>query len=348
MIHCFQGTGTKLVIRAKLTFLGLSLLLLAVPTTSFATDIGSIEAIVRGVPPAPGSPVVALCPDLTERPEVFLARGDQSLAAVLARSGYKVLLVDPWSAQAVSAEGFDALASEVYPALIEELRRRADGAQVTFVGHGLCGFVPIAAASASPASSAPLDWVAIGTRLHWTRPSPLLEAWVEEWLNQERPVSEKVKALFFTGLRESLGPRPSSIPESWDPSEEAVTSQMERRHRERYARVPSAGVLEDIRRWFREGRATARRGWLNYESSMTQVSGRGLILLGLSDPVAPPERSLTSPETFSSATSVRTQVLSRSEGYGEDYGHLGLLLSRSATRDGDRLIKDWLIEGRTK
>ena len=164
-----------MVIRANLTLLALALLMLVVPTNGFATDIGSIEAIVRGVPAAPGSPVVALCPDMTERPEVFLARGEQSLAVVLARSGYKVLLVDPWSAQAVSAEGFDALASDVYPALVEELRRRADGAQITFVGHGLCGFVPIAAASSSPASSAPLDWVAIGTRLNWARPSPLLE-----------------------------------------------------------------------------------------------------------------------------------------------------------------------------
>ncbi|MEE2829987.1 MAG: hypothetical protein VX498_12425, partial [Myxococcota bacterium] len=39
--------------------------------------------VVRGIPPAPQAPVVALCPDISERPEVFLARGRGSLAATL-------------------------------------------------------------------------------------------------------------------------------------------------------------------------------------------------------------------------------------------------------------------------
>jgi hypothetical protein len=287
--------------------------------------------------------VVALCPDLTERPEVFVARGEHSLADRLARSGYRVYLVDPWAATLAASGGFDAVVSTVYPEIVAELQRAARGGRVTWIGHGLCGFLPIAAAAGGGNPTASVDWVGLGTRLDWTQPSPLLTSWLRSWERGEAPVPQHSQHILFTGLREAVGPRASSVPPGLGGGgSKTAAGQLETIVRSGIGRPPVLAVVKDLIRWFERGAAGASTGWLDYGLGKDHVMGRGLFLMPASDPLGPPESTLQAASAFPSANGVEFVLLARSEGAAEDYGHLGLLLSRNASADGDRLILRWL------
>jgi hypothetical protein len=287
--------------------------------------------------------VVALCPDITETADVFLARGDASLASRLARAGYRVYLVDPWASSLAASGGFDAVVSELYPAIVDELESRSGRGSVTWLGHGLCGFLPIAASAGGGTEVAAVDWIALGTRLSWTDPSPVLMQWLRSWERGETPVPEHSQRILFTGLRDALGPRASSVPPSFaKTSSVAARVQLESFHRAHLARPPPAALVQDLLRWFERGGADAATGWLDYGMGLESVGGSGLVLMPASDPLAPPESSLAVRARFSASTPVQFHLLARSEGMKEDYGHLGLLLSQNASGDGDRLIINWL------
>jgi hypothetical protein len=311
--------------------------------SAWASVSTPLVPIVRGAPPAANANVVALCPDLTERAEVFLARGEHSLADRLARSGYRVYLVDPWSSTLAASGGFDAVVSTVYPEIVADLQRAAGAGRVTWIGHGLCGFLPIAAAAGGGGPTTSVDWVGLGTRLDWSQPSPLLTSWLRSWERGDPPVPRHSQHILFTGLREAVGPRGSSVPPGLDGGKSTTAAvQLEAIVRSGIGRPPVLAVLKDLIRWFERGAAGASTGWLDYGIGKDHVLGRGLFLMPASDPLAPPESTLQPPSAFPSTSGVEFVLLARSEGAAEDYGHLGLLLSRNASADGDRLILRWL------
>lgn len=313
------------------------------PPPARASGATPLVAVVRGAPPAANANVVALCPDLTERAEVFVARGEHSLADRLARAGYRVYLVDPWGASLAASGGFDAVVSTVYPEIVADLQRAAGTGRVTWVGHGLCGFLPIAAAAGGGDPATSVDWVGLGTRLDWSQPSPLLTSWLRAWERGEPPVPRHSQHVLFTGLREAVGPRGSSVPPDLDSGEPRTAPvQLEAFVRSNFGRPPVLPVLKDLIRWFERGGAGASTGWLDYGIGKDHVIGRGLFLMGASDPLAPPESTLELASAFPSTAGVEFVLLARSEGAAEDYGHLGLLLSRNASLDVDRVILRWL------
>jgi len=324
-------------------------LVLLVPTTGLSSGDVELVPVVRGAPPLANADVVALCPDLTERAEVFLARGEDSLASRLAKAGYRVYLVDPWAATLAASGGFDAVVSEIYPRIIDELKSRTGGGRVTWLGHGLCGFLPVAASAGGHAQVSVVDWISLATRLDWSAPSPLLLKWLRSWERGEAPVPEDNQRMLFTGLREAVGPRGSSVPASFNPDRALPAKvQLESFHRSEVARAPVLAVLRDTLRWFERGRADSATGWLDYGVGIELVGGRGLILMPSSDPLAPPESTLVARSRLSSTSEVEFRLLARSEGMAEDYGHLGLLLSRNAVADGDGIVLRWLARKRTR
>jgi len=350
----FKESGEKMGISAIFSVFLVGSLCFGSPT-AWASGSTPLVAVVRGAPPAANANVVALCPDLTERAEIFVARGEHSLADRLARSGYRVYLVDPWGATLAASGGFDAVVSTVYPEIVADLQRAAGAGRVTWIGHGLCGFLPIAAAATGGNPATSVDWVGLGTRLDWSQPSPLLTSWLRSWERGDPPVPRHSQRILFTGLREAVGPRGSSVPPDLASGEsETAPVQLEAIVRSSIGRPPVLAVLKDLIRWFERGAAGASTGWLDYGVGKDNVLGRGLFLMPASDPLAPPESTLelssasASASAFPSTSGVEFVLLARSEGAAEDYGHLGLLLSRNASADGDRLILRWLRGQRTR
>jgi hypothetical protein len=302
-----------------------------------------IEAVIRGAQPAPGADVVALCPDLTERPQVYTVRGEESLATRLARAGKRVFLVDPWSASATASAGFDGAVVDVFPALLKELQLRAEGGAVHWVGHGLCGLLPMAAAARGEEGAASVHWIALGSRLDWSRPSGPLRSWLRAWAEDEEPVPSATQRVLFTGLREAVGPRGSSVPTALKGSTEfPAKNSLELFHRNKLLRPPPQLVLQDVMRWFSEGRMAASTGWLDYTVGLEKMVGNGLVIVGSTDPWAPPESVLPVLHRAGEGFRVETVLVSRSEGAKENYGHLGMLLSQNASADVDRPILHWL------
>ena len=297
--------------------------------------------VVRGFPPPADADVVALCPDLSEWPAVFTARDGSGLAGRIARTRRKVFLVDPWKTVSARVDGFDGVVREVYPWMLERLQRLAGTGKVTWVGHGLCGLLPVAA-TARGSALAP-SWVALGTRFDYRLPSPLLDEWLRAWHEEERPLPELLRSLLFSGLRPALGARRTSVPTALglDPEDDPAAV-LEAYHRDHLARPPPRAVLEDVRRWYRTGDMTDTEGWIDYRRGFATVGGPALIVAGASDAVSPPESVLPALDALPDSFEARWHLLSRVDGDREEYGHLGMLLSRHSVRDVDPMIIAWL------
>ena len=297
-------------------------------------------AVVRGQASGYESEVIALCPDISERPEVFTARDGEGLAGHLALGRQKVYLVDPWSSPTAHAEGFDGVVREVYPQLLERLALQSGNKRITWIGHGLCGLLPLAAAARPSGNPPATRWVALGSRFSWAHPSPALVDWVAASL-AARALPDAVQRLLFTGLRDALGARRSSLPSGIE-ARGSLPESFELFHRQTIGRPPPRAILEDMQRWFEAGRMTDRAGWIDYGVGYDNVRGPALIVAGASDAVAPPEDVLPALDRLGADVGASYRLLSRVEGDREEYGHLGMLLSRHASRDVDALISAWL------
>lgn len=332
-----DGRGTATLIALFFVTLGLAL----VPTRTEAEIYPEPEPVVRGFPAPPGAEVVALCPDFSEWPSVFTARDGSGLAGRLARTRRRVFLVDPWKTVAARVDGFDGVVREVYPWLLERLEQLSGGGEITWVGHGLCGLLPVAATARGSVLSP--RWVALGTRFDYRLPSPLLTEWLHAWHGSERPLPKLITALLFTGLRPALGSRRTSVPTALgvDPDDEPGAV-IEAYHRDHLARPPPAAVLEDVRRWFATGEMTDSEGWIDYQRGFAEVGGPALIVAGASDAAAPPESVLPALDQLPDSFDATWHLLTRLDGDREEYGHLGMLLSRHSARDVDLMIAAWL------
>jgi hypothetical protein len=288
---------------------------------------------------------VALCPDIGERPEVFTARDGDGLAGSLARAGYRVYLVDPWDSVEARTEGFDSVVRKVYPDLLRRLEKLGGTERVTWIGHGLCGMLPVAVAARPAAKLPPVRWVALGTRFDWSLPSPLVIRWLQNWKSDAAVLPRLVANVLFTGLRRRSGPRLSSVPAglAQDGAPELV---LEAFHRSSVARRPPTELVDDLLRWFETGAARDREGWLDYRRGLDVVAGPALLVSGATDPMAPPEDVLAGLRQLSQESSPGYWSLSRANGNREDYGHLGMLLSRHSAHDVDRLLLRWLRSGK--
>lgn len=323
-------------------FVGLVFAALTVAGSATGQEIPEPIPIVRGIPAPPDSEVIALCPDIGEFPEVWTAR-DGGLAEKLARGRRKVFLVDPWDTTEARVDGFDGVVRVVYPALVDRLARAGNG-RVTWIGHGLCGMLPVAAAARRSAHTPAARWAAVGTRFAYRSPSPLLTAWLAGWTGAERPLPELLESLLFSGLRTGLGSRNSSVPNSVQGEGTTPSQILESFHRTKLSRPPAKAVLADVARWFQSGSMTDTEGWTDYTLGYQTVSGPALIVAGASDAMAPPEDVLPAVEALPDSLDVRFELLSRINGDREEYGHLGMLLSRFSARDVDSLIARWLAK----
>ena len=300
-----------------------------------------LTPVVRGTPAGDDAEVVVLCPDVAVRPEVYISRGRGGLGLKLAQSGYRVYLVDPWNTSAASDDGFDGVVAEVWPIITEKIKQIAGGAQVTFVGHGLCGLLPMAAAAAPRGTSIPLRWIALGSRFDWRIASPAWTDWLAAWARDERPLPNVTKRALLTGLRAPLGGRASSVPPTLSQDED-LGEVMFRFYEKSIYREPPKAVIADVQRWLAGGAMTSRQGWVDYAKGLQTVSGPALLLAGMSDPIAPPEDALYALEMIGDRVDGQCRVLSRANGHNEEYGHLGMLLSRHAAWDVDRVVLAWL------
>ncbi|MCO4774016.1 MAG: hypothetical protein KDA24_28545 [Deltaproteobacteria bacterium] len=326
-------------------FAGLAALfaMVAAPSPVMAQEEVQLVPVVSGKPAGPDADVVVLCPDLGLRPEVFLSRGTGGLATRLAASGYRVYLVDPWNTSMASDDGFDGVVAEAFPQILGKVKTVAGAARVTFVGHGLCGLLPVAAAADPRGTSLQYRWVGLGTRFAWHVAAPRWTQWLQAFVDGERPLPAVAKSVLLTGFRPGVGARASSIPASL-PQEEDIDEAMYRFYDRSLYREPPAGVIRDLFRWMQTGAMTSRQGWVDYGRGLDVVQGPALLVAGMSDSVAPPEDVLAGVDRLRARISVDHRLLSRANGHREEYGHLGMLISRHAARDVDRLLLAWLAD----
>ena len=328
-----------MTLRLLLIPLVLGFVLLAPPAA--ASDGPALVPVVSGKPGAPDAELVVLCPDIGERPEIFQARDDDGLALGLARAGYRVLLVDPWNTSEAGERGFDAVVSDVFPDILARVESRAAGAPVTWIGHGLCGLLPVAAAASPRGTALAYRWVALGTRFDYRHLAPRYRSWLETFADGIQPLPEVVMDVLATGLRPGVGARVGSLPESM-PQGGDLAKTLQLAYNRSWFREPPEAVVEDLLRWSASGGLPSRQGWVDYRDGLQSIATPGFVAAGMSDPVAPPEDALVAVDAIGDRIPVTWHLLSRGSGHTEEYGHLGMLVSRHAARDVDAAILRWL------
>lgn len=291
----------------------------------------------------PSGPLVALCPDIGESVRVFTARSDGGLAGSLERAGYRVYLVDPWQSSQAAATGFDGVVHQAYPALVHQLTEIAGEESLTWIGHGLCGMLPAAAAATSPEAAPPPAaprWVALGTRFDFRFAAPAVGLWLESHALGKTPPYAVLRASLLTGLRDGPGLRSSTDPgfPQGVNAANAVRIQFENH----LSAEPPVAVVQDLIRWYAEGEARSRDGGTDYLAGLGTIPGPLLLMAGCSDPFAPPEDVLAGLDRMDTTREATYRLLSRANRHREEYGHLGMLLSRHARRDVDRYVQHWL------
>jgi poly(3-hydroxyalkanoate) synthetase len=316
---------------------------LFLPATALSGDVPDPVPFVLGSSPPADAEVVALCPHIGERPEVFISGKGSGLAGSLARRGYRVYLVNPWITEAARTHGIDGVARAVYPELLRKLATMSGRSDVTWIGHGICGVLPVTSA-ATPAGGAAVPdvrWVALGTRFDYRFPSDAEMAWLTTWSEGEAPLPLVVKRMYMTGLREAAPPRNASTPDHLD-QETAPHVALAQLFNKSYSVPPPKAVVDDLLRWYRDGRMTSKEGWVDYGRGFDLVAGPVLFIAGSTDTVAPPEDVLTAVDRLEERIETTFRLMSRINGHREEFGHLGLVLSRFARRDVDRVIGAWL------
>ncbi len=280
---------------------------------------------------------VVLCPDVGTGPGVFAVPGASALPARLAAAGWQVYAVDPWSGEAAALRGLDGVIEEAYPALLEAVGARAPGGNVVWIGHGLGGVLPVAAAD----RVAPPAWIAVGTRFDYRLPPDAAVSWARSWAAGRAPDPLGTARVWWTGVREARGARPGSAP-AGAPALSTDLASLQALARNVVERPPPAAVAADLLRWYETGVATDRAGRVDRLAGLDAAAGPALLISGASDPLAPPEDVLPALERLPAGADVEYRMLSRVNGHREEYGHLGMLLSRHARRDLDRLVLGWL------
>ncbi len=272
--------------------------------------------------------MVVLCPDIGETSAVFTTRdGGGGLAQRLIRAGHEVELVDPWSSAAARERGFDAVLDEVYPVLVAQAG--AGGDDVVWIGRGVCGLLP-AAAAADGRPPAVARWVSLGTRFdHRYAPSSHLE-WLRAWAEGAAASVEVERRALLTGLAGTRRERRRG----------SAIGDVEALWRERVAAVPPPAVVADVLRWYEIGACTRRDDGRDHLTGLEHPHSTALLVAAVTDPLAPPEDVAAGLERSDGDVSYR--MLSRVNGHGEEFGHLGMMLSRAARRGVDPVVVAWL------
>ncbi len=271
--------------------------------------------------------LVALCPDIGEKPSVFTTRdGGGGLAQRLARAGYVVELVDPWAGEQTTG-GFDRVLDEVYPALLAAVA--VDDHEVIWIGRGVCGLLPVAAAATT--GDAGVDgWVSLGTRFDYRFAPPTHEQWLRAWADGGTPEPDVERRTLLTGLAGSRRERRRG----------STLDDVQPLWRDRIARPPPPAVAQDVLRWYELGACERRSDGLDYLDGLDVTGARALLVAAVTDPVAPPEDVLPALQRATGDVSYR--LLSRVNGHGEEFGHVGMMTSRAARRGVDPVVAAWL------
>jgi pimeloyl-ACP methyl ester carboxylesterase len=186
-----------------------------------------------------------------------------------------------------------------------------------------------------------MRWIALGSRFDWRLASPAWRDWLAAWMRDERPLPDVTKRTLLTGFRPPLGGRASSVPSTLSQDEDIVDVMYQFYERSLYREPPKA-VVSDVLRWLASGSMTSREGWVDYTSGFETVEGPALFVAGMTDSIAPPEDVLYALDLLGDRVDGQYRLLSRASGHNEEYGHLGMLLSRHAAWDVDRVILAWL------
>ncbi len=255
--------------------------------------------------------MVVACPEFPFRAHLFQAGPGGGLAGALEREGGRVVLADLWVEAEKGAMDWREVIEGPYRDALEEARALAGGGKVAFVGHGLCGLLPVLAMA--DGWSGPDLLVALGTPFEFRFPSPSLK----DWLKNPGDAGAR-EALFRAGIltRERV------------PLEDVA---------------PAPRVLGEVRRWFQSGFGPESGDGASMTEALRRFRAPLLLMAGGGDAFAPPEDALPGYD-FARSPDVTFRVLSWSDGAKGDYGHLGLLLGPDAGRDVWKPLIRWLRE----
>lgn len=293
-----------------------------------------------------GEPLV-LIPDVYENGFAFDLDDDHSLARALAAAGYSVTVAElrgqglsekpAWWNDRRADWTFDEYVEQDLPAIVDAICRKKNSDQVILAGHGIGGMAALAYAERHPEKVAGLICLGAAARIkHQNEFHQALLAKLNRlnWL-EEVPTSLGSRAPApFIGTRQSLF-------DAWLCNGSTLERDTVDKYYRRALEPVSIGVARQVADWLKHGTFASYDGRRDYLTDLSQITCPSLIICGGEDRFIDYRDSRELVKMIGGEQKTY-RLLSRANGYADDYGHAGLLIGERAMQETGDAIIDWL------
>jgi len=227
------------------------------------------------------------------------------------------------------------------PAAVDEVLSRTGQDRLQIVGFGLAGMASIAYVEGEQAAGKVSSLVTVAAAMTAPKPASALLAGLAahpEFLDLAKALSATELPDEFTGI---LGRKVAAPPEMLFYSQRNMSPSTLARFLYYGTAGPSAGVLEQFRRFLVEGSFTSADGKRNYTGQLARITTPLLCLAGNADNLAFPEGVRHVYHHISSEEKA-FRIFGLAFDARSDYGHLDLMLGLHAPNDVYPVIRKWL------
>jgi predicted alpha/beta hydrolase len=311
------------------------------------TPDGWMLALHRYQPAAPASGAVLLCSGYSCNRHFIDFDERHSLARFLARRGFDAWVVElrgrgmsrpcagnsrPWRWT------FDDLAQTDVPCAIRFVQKQVGHRRLCWVGHSMGAMVQYAHLGTAARDEWPAAIVTLASPVVFPAAASALLQRIGNAL-LALPFFDLVPQRAALGVLWHLVGRTRALEIGMNPQN--IDRRVVGTALRRAIGNPSRLKLQQLARWSADGAFTSHDRAIDYRERLCDVDIPALVVAGGMDRLAPPECVAPAYEQFANSGK-RFIVLDRAHGFGNDYGHVDIVLGRNAPDEVFPLLADWI------
>jgi polyhydroxyalkanoate synthase len=296
---------------------------------------------------------VILCHGLAANRYYFKINEDNSLVTLLQEQGFDVFLLDLrgrldagspslWFGKKTYSYDFDDYVNQDIDTAISEVIRITGAAKVNWIGHSMGGMI-VYARLGSIKEDRIANLITFGSPFSFPEPNNTIKSWQN--YSFLLPILPVIPVATLAKWREHIKILKYSEAGTgnmvyW---EKNIDPSVARSLRLIGVNNISPKELQQFTQWAESGSIQSNDGKLNYTSLLKNIEVPTLLIWGTRDNLAPSHVVRKVYENLGSKDK-SLQIVGRSQGHSEDYGHTDLLIGRNAYKESLKPAIDWLID----
>jgi pimeloyl-ACP methyl ester carboxylesterase len=296
---------------------------------------------------------VILCHGLAANRNYYKINEEHSLVALLQEQGFDVFLLDLrgrsdagspslWFGDKTYSYNFDDYVNRDIDTAINEVLRITGATRVNWIGHSMGGMI-VYARMGSMKEERIANLITFGSPFSFPEPNSTIKEWKE--LSFLLPIIPVIPVEILAKMREHMkflkySEAGTGNMAFWEKNMEPNISKSLRLNG---VNNISPNELQQFTLWVESGDIGSKDGRLNYTSLLKNIEVPTLLIWGTRDNLAPSHVVRNVYKKLGSKDK-SIQIVGRSQGHSEDYGHTDLLIGRNAYKESLLPAVDWLVE----